>query len=170
MRCDSDNASMLTGNARMNGMTMKAVDMAQHEGASRTEDWAIRHDRVIFDRSTFEANWRARQRLNDPQWTRVLAVLPGRIGVRASNGGNARRFVEAVLWMAHTRAYWSDIPPEYGAWHAIYIRFGRWAHEDVWEDVVKALDELPETQALLGNMVEKYLASYRIQRLRGTMK
>ena len=101
---------------------------------------------------------------------KALGSASSRIGVRASNGGNARRFVEAVLWMAHTRAYWSDIPVEYGAWHAIYIRFGRWAHEGVWGDVIKALEELPETRALLGGMVDKYLASYRIQRLRGRMK
>ena len=62
------------------------------------------------------------------------------------------------------------MPPEYGAWHAIYIRFGRWAHEGIWADVVNALQDVPETQALLGAMVEKYLASYRIQRLRGGMK
>lgn len=40
----------------------------------------------------------------------------------------------------------------------------------MWADVVKAMDEVPETQALLGAMVEKYLASYRIQRLRSTME
>lgn len=144
--------------------------MPQRGEPSPMGTWAAHTDSVVFDKSTFEANWRARQRLDDPQWTRVLAVLPGRIGVRASNGGNARRFLEAVLWMAHTRAYWSDIPSEYGAWHAIYIRFGRWAHEGVWGDVVQAMHDLPETQALLAGMVEKYLASYRIQRLRGKMK
>ena len=153
----------------MNRMAMKAVDVTRHDMAARPQ-WAFRIDDVGMDKATFEANWRARQRLNDLQWAKVLAALPGRIGVRASNGGNARRFVEAVLWMAHTRAYWSDIPVEYGAWHAIYIRFGRWAHEDVWKDVVEALEELPKTQALLGALVEKYQASYRIQRLRGKMK
>ena len=40
----------------------------------------------------------------------------------------------------------------------------------MWTDVVKAMDEVPETQQLLEVMVEKYLASYRIQRLRGEMK
>lgn len=154
----------------MNRMAMKVVDMTQYPGPPKTRAWAPQVDNEGVDKTTFEANWRARQRLNNEQWTRVVAVLPGRIGVRASNGGNARRFVEAVLWMAHTRAYWSDIPPEYGAWHAIYIRFGRWAHEGVWADVVKAMDEVPATQALLEAMVEKYLTSYRIQRLRGTMK
>ncbi len=153
----------------MNGLSMKVVDMNSRDSAARP-DWTLRVEGAGIDKATFEANWRARQRLNDPQWTKVLAVLPGRIGVRASNGGNARRFVEAVLWMAHTHAYWSDIPSEYGAWHAVYIRFGRWAHEGVWGDVVKAMGDLPESQALLGAMVEKYLASYRIQRLRGRMK
>lgn len=153
----------------MNKMAMKAVDATRQDTAVRPQ-WAFRIDDVGMDKATFEANWCARQRLNDTQWVKVLAVLPGRIGVRASNGGNARRFVEAVLWMAHTRAYWSDIPVEYGAWHAIYIRFGRWAHEDVWGDVVKALADLPKTQALLGALVEKHQVSYRIQRLRGKMK
>ena len=40
----------------------------------------------------------------------------------------------------------------------------------MWEDVVRAIDEVPDTQALLESMVDKYMASYRIQRLRGTMK
>ena len=154
----------------MNRMAMKVVDMTQYVGPPKTRAWVPQLDDEGFDKTAFEANWRARQRLNDGQWARVQAILPGRIGVRASNGGNARRFVEAVLWMAHTRAYWSDIPPEYGAWHAIYIRFGRWAHEDLWEEVAKAMEELPETQALLRSMVEKFQANYRIQRLRGTMK
>lgn len=153
----------------MNRLAIKEMEVHSGEAASRS-DWTLRVDSATLDKATFEANWRARQRLNDPQWAKVLEVLPGRIGVRASNGGNARRFVEAVLWMAHTRAYWSDIPVEYGAWHAIYIRFGRWAHEGVWADVVKAMEQLPETQGLLGSMVDKYLATYRIQRLRGRMK
>ena len=153
----------------MNRLAVKEVEVQSDNLASKPE-WTLRVDGASLDKAAFEANWRARQRLNDQQWAKVLEVLPGRIGVRASNGGNARRFMEAVLWMAHTRAYWSDIPVEYGAWHAIYIRFGRWAHEGVWADVVRAMDELPETQALLGSMVDKYLATYRLQRLRGRMK
>lgn len=149
---------------------MEASNTTSHGDLGSTDGWTQRVERVTLDKVTFEANWRARQRLSDLQWTKVMSVLPGRVGVRALNGGNARRFLEAVLWMAHTRAYWSDIPPEYGAWHAIYIRFGRWAHEGIWTDVVNAMQELPETQSLLDTMVEKYLASYRIQRLRGKMK
>lgn len=141
---------------------------SSHPTASRA--WATPLDTSMPGRNTFEADWRSRRRMDDAQWSKVLRILPGRVGVRANNGGNARRYVEAVLWMAHTRAYWSDIPAEYGAWHAIYIRFGRWAHEGIWTDVVEALQETPETQSLLKAMVDNYLTSYRMQRMREKLK
>lgn len=142
-------------------------------GSSRptaSRSWAAPLDTSMPGRNTFEADWRSRRRMDDAQWSKVLRILPGRVGVRANNGGNARRYVEAVLWMAHTRAYWSDIPAEYGAWHAIYIRFGRWAHEGIWADVVEAMQETPESQSLLKAMVENYLTSYRMQRMRQALK
>lgn len=146
------------------------VGNASAASAAASRSWASPLDSSLPARSTFEADWRSRRRMDDAQWSKVLRILPGRVGVRANNGGNARRFVEAVLWMAHTRAYWSDIPMEYGAWHAIYIRFGRWAHEGIWVDVVGALQETPETQSLLRAMVESYLNSYRMQRMREKLK
>jgi hypothetical protein len=150
--------------AKLASATTESVD------SSLRRDWAAQLGSATPVRSAFEADWRSRRRMDDAQWAKVLHTLPGRVGVRASNGGNARRFVEAVLWMAHTRAYWSDIPAEYGAWHAIYIRFGRWAHEGIWADVVEALQETPESQSLLRVMVENYLANYHMQRMREKMK
>ena len=108
--------------------------------------------------------------LRDDQFERIAALLPGKASDPGRTAADNRLFVEAVLWMAHTRAYWSDIPAEYGAWHAIYIRFGRWAHEGIWADVVEALQETPETQSLLRSMVENYLTSYRMQRMREKLK
>ena len=83
----------------MNRMAMKAVDITSDGNRASLDNWAPRSENVFVEKVAFEANWRARQRLNDLQWARVLAVLPGRVGVRAHNGGNARRFVEAVLWI-----------------------------------------------------------------------
>ena len=98
----------------MNRMAMKAVDTANEGTRASLDNWAPRAENVFVEKVAFEANWRARQRLNDLQWARVLAVLPGRVGVRAHNGGNARRFVEAVLWIARTGCPWRDLPPEFG--------------------------------------------------------
>lgn len=149
---------------------MEAINTENRDDMVPAEGWAQHVERLSLDNATFEANWCTRKRMSDAQWTRVMSALPGRVGVRALNGGNARRFVEAVLWMAHTRAYWSDIPAEYGAWHAIYIRFGRWAHDGIWSAVISAMQGLPDTQSRLDAMVEKYLASHQLQRLRGKMK
>ena len=124
----------------------------------------------VIDRTMLEENWRTRARLTDAQWSRIVRVLPGRVGARAGNGGNARLFIEAVLWVAHTQAYWSDIPSEYGAWHSNYIRFVRWAKEGLWADIVMSMDELPESQRLLTSMVNHYLVKHRMNQLRVKIK
>ena len=107
-----------------------------------------------------------RQRLGDRLWSRIEAALPGRVGARSHNGGNARRFVEAVLWIAQSRARWCDIPAEYGQWHTIYIRFGRWCDEGCWEGVIAALDSQPETRDALRGLVERYCANVSARRAR----
>ena len=110
--------------------------------------------------------WHSRLRLTDRQWHRIEAELPGRVGARAHNGGNARRFVEAVLWVAQAQAYWSDIPADYGRWHTIYIRFGRWHDEGLWPSVIAAMGTLPEAQAALRALVCKYAESVALRRER----
>ena len=76
------------------------------------------------------SQWNVLQRMSAEEWAQMMQVLPGRIGARARHGGNARRFVEAVLWVAQTGAYWSDLPRGYGPWHGIYVRFIRWAQDE----------------------------------------
>ncbi|WP_162455030.1 transposase [Pseudoxanthomonas kalamensis] len=104
--------------------------------------------------------------IDDMNWKKIVRVLPGRVGVRASNGGSAKRFLEAVVWVAQTRAYWSDIPAEFGNWHTIYIRFGRWCNEGLWPKVIDAMHDLPEMQTALSVMVEKYLTNDYNRRMR----
>ncbi len=152
------------------GARVAKIDMLEdsREHAHRAGIWADGDE--IIDQSALEENWRTRERLTDAQWSRIVRVLPGRVGARAGNGGNARLFVEAVLWVAHTQAYWSDIPPEYGAWHSNYIRFVRWAKEGHWADVVMSMEELPESQRLLASMVNHYLVKHRMNRMRVKIK
>ena len=55
----------------------------------------------------------------------------------------------APCWVAQSRAYWCDIPADYGQWHTIYIRFGRWCDEGRWEPVIGALEGQPEMRDAL---------------------
>lgn len=79
-----------------------------------------------------------RKILRDDQWERIEPLLPGKAtdcGVTADN----RLFVEAVLWLLRTGAPWRDLPPEFGRWHSVYMRFARWRKNGVWDRLLEAV-------------------------------
>lgn len=114
--------------------------------------------------------WNITQRLTDGEWNALLEVLPGRVGARARHGGNARRFIEAVLWVAQTGAYWSDIPREFGSWHGIYVRFIRWSQDATWEDVLARFEPSDPRRIDLRDLVERYLKRNNTKHLSRAMR
>ena len=60
-----------------------------------------------------------------------------------------RLFIEAVLWIARTGSPWRDLPPALGNWHATYTRFSRWGKAGVWQQVINAVREDADLEALL---------------------
>ncbi len=116
------------------------------------------------------SQWHVMQRLAPAEWAVMLERLPGRIGARARHGGNAKRFIEAVLWVAQTGAYWSDLPKEFGSWHGIYVRFIRWSQDGTWTDVMATLDEEDQRCADLRALVGRYLARNNTKHLSRAMR
>ncbi len=80
-----------------------------------------------------------RRVLRNDQWDRIKDILPGKQGDRGRTAACNRTFVEAILWKVRTGSPWRDIPNEFGKWHAIYVRFSRWAEKGVWERVFRAI-------------------------------
>lgn len=76
-----------------------------------------------------------RTRLTDDQWRRIEHLLAGKPGDPGRTGGDNRRFVEAVLWVARVGAPWRDLPREFGPWNSVYQRFARWSNKGVWHRV-----------------------------------
>jgi len=97
-----------------------------------------------------------RSRLAEAEWMRIVQVLPCRTQARARNNGNAREFVEAVLWVACTNLYWKSMPEEYGDPHTNYMRFVRWAHAGIWDQVLSVMDDSSESFAHLHRLVYSY--------------
>ncbi len=116
------------------------------------------------------SQWPITQRLSNEEWKIVMQALPGRVGARARQGGNARRFIEAVLWVAQTGAYWSDLPREFGSWHGIYVRFIRWAQEGTWKDVLARFDPQDQRALDLRALVERYLHRNNTKHLSRAMR
>ena len=99
-------------------------------------------------------------RLDDARWRLIADRLPPLVRARAYNGERTRVFLDAVLWVAINRAPWSYLPPAYGAWHTVYVRFTRWVHDGIWEDVLKTLAPHPD----LADPIRWVLAGYRATR------
>jgi len=116
------------------------------------------------------SQWSIMQRLTAQEWQGLMNALPGRVGARARHGGNTRRFIEAVLWVAQTGAYWSDLPREYGSWHGIYVRFIRWAQDGNWSEVLNRLDPQDQRAQDLLALVQRYLQRNNTKHLSRVMR
>ena len=110
------------------------------------------------------------ERLTADEWKRLMHALPGRVGARARHGGNARRFIEAVLWVAQTGAYWSDLPRDFGSWHGIYVRFIRWAQDGNWTQVLAHFDKDDQRAIDLHALIERYLHRNNTKHLSRAMR
>jgi len=77
--------------------------------------------------------------LTDEQWQRVRDLLPGKRSDRGRTAANNRLFLEAIVWLARTGCPWRDLPPHFGTWNSVYIRFARWCEKGVWEKIFEVL-------------------------------
>ena len=90
-----------------------------------------------------------RYELSDAQWQRIAQMLPGKAGDRGRTGADNRLFVNAVLWVLRSGAWWQDLPERYGKWKSVHKRFTRWAKAGVWERVFDSLAGHPDNQYLM---------------------
>lgn len=73
-----------------------------------------------------------RVELTDQQWARLVVHLPpqkprvGRLAV------DHQRVVTGILWILRTGAPWRALPPRYGSWQTVAIRFYRCQRAGAW--------------------------------------
>ena len=90
-----------------------------------------------------------RYELSDVQWQRIAHMLPGKPGDRGRTAADNRLFVNAVLWVLRSGAWWQDLPERYGKWKSVHKRFTRWAENGVWERVFAALIDDPKNEYVM---------------------
>jgi transposase len=61
-------------------------------------------------------------------------------------GGDARLFVEAVLWIARTGSPWRDLPVSFGNWNTVFKRFRGWVKADVFKRMFDAVSDEPDME------------------------
>lgn len=80
-----------------------------------------------------------RYELTQAQWERIAPLLPGKVGDPGRSGADNRLFVNGVLWVLRSGAFWQHLPERYGKWKTVHARFTRWAKAGVWEKVFEDL-------------------------------
>jgi len=79
--------------------------------------------------------------LTDAQWAKMARHCLGKPGDRGRRGADNRLFVEAVLWIARTGSPWRDLPPVFGKWNSVYVRFRDWVRADVFRRLFEACSD-----------------------------
>lgn len=59
-----------------------------------------------------------------------------------------RQFINAVLFVVKGGIPWRDLPPRFGNWNSIYVRFRRWVKAGVWQRLFDSFTD-KEMKALL---------------------
>ena len=81
--------------------------------------------------------------LTDEQFEQINRLLPpeGRGRGRPPTVRN-REALEGILYILRTGTPWRDLPPAYGRWHTIYMRWQRWIERGVWWTLLMLLKRL----------------------------
>lgn len=89
--------------------------------------------------------------LDDGQWSRLAVLLPEGPPQGGGCASDDRRFVDAVLFLARSGISWRDLPPEFGKWNSVYVRFARWRASGVWERIAASMGDDALIAELFGN-------------------
>lgn len=60
-----------------------------------------------------------RYELSEAQWARIAPVLPGKVSDPGRSGADNRLFVNGVLWVLRSGAYWQHLPERYGKYKSV---------------------------------------------------
>jgi transposase len=90
-----------------------------------------------------------RYELSEVQWARIAPLLPGKATDPGRTAADNRLFVNGVLWVLRSGAFWQHLPERYGKWKSVHARFTRWAKNGVWEKVFAELIKARDNKYLM---------------------
>ena len=90
-----------------------------------------------------------RYELSEAQWARIALLLPGKATDPGRTAADNRLFVNGVLWVLRSGAFWQHLPERYGKLKSVHARFTRWAKNGVWEKVFAELIKARDNKYLM---------------------
>ena len=90
-----------------------------------------------------------RHDISDELWARIEPVFPDSNGKCGRPARDNRRFFNAVLWIMRSGAPWRDLPPDYGHWKSVFVRFRRLAKAGFWARLAKLFTACPDFEWIM---------------------
>jgi transposase len=88
--------------------------------------------------------------LRDDQWERLKPFVPGGMKGKRGPRSDARRFFDAVLWLARSGARWRDLPEDrFGPYQRAKRRYYRWIEAGVFDRIFEAVAADPDMEWLM---------------------
>jgi len=79
--------------------------------------------------------------LTDVQWAKMEPHCLGKVTDPGRSGRDNRLFVEGILWIARTGSPWRDLPPWFGKWNSVFVRFRDWVKANVFKRLFDAVSD-----------------------------
>jgi transposase len=79
--------------------------------------------------------------LTDAQRAKMEPHCLGKRTDPGRSGGDNRRFIEGVLWIARTGSPWRDLPEFFGNGNTVFKRYRDWIKADVFKRLFDAAPE-----------------------------
>lgn len=83
------------------------------------------------------------------QFDRLYALLQGERKIHTKQRETIRLFLEASYWVCRSGAQWRFLPPAYGKWNSVYVRFARWDALGIWGRLFAQVADDPDLQSVL---------------------
>jgi transposase len=86
--------------------------------------------------------------LRDDQWERLREFVPGGRKGKRGPRSDGRRFLDALLWLAHSGGRWRDLPERFGPYQTAKRRYYRWVEQGVIDRIFEAVSDDPDIEWL----------------------
>ena len=84
--------------------------------------------------------------LTNAQWAKMEPHCLGKPTDPGRSGGDNRKFLEAVIWIARTGSPWRDLPEHFGKWNTVFKRYSDWVKADVFTHIFNAVSDDPDME------------------------
>lgn len=90
-----------------------------------------------------------RHDISDEFWAKIEPEFPNNNGKRGRPAGDNRSFFNAVQWIMRSGAPWRDLPPDYGHWNSVFVRFRRLVKAGFWTRLTEQFTSCPDFEWIM---------------------